>query len=450
MVAEGMRRILAGERIEPVEHRIRRKDGAVRWVRHTPVLRFADNGEVIAYDGLIQDITERRALQDQLLQAQKLEGIGRLAGGVAHDFNNLLTAILGYVEMCRLDLPATLPPDHPARLDLQEVAAAGERAAGLTRQLLTFASRQIVATVRLDLNALVSDSLNMIGRLLGDDVEIETALDPDCGTIQADPGQIQQLLVNLAVNARDAMPKGGRLLIETGSETVDAEAAVTRAGAIAGPHVLLAVTDTGDGMSEEVSSHVFEPFFTTKELGKGTGLGLATCHGIVRQIGGHIQVFSELGRGTTFRIYLPRKHGPADPRPMPSAASPAPVGTETVLVVEDEPRVRRLAVLGLRSRGYTVLEAANGAEAVQIAARVGTAIDLVVSDVMMPGMSGPELILELSVIAPQARALLMSGHAEAAVLPQLDLGHAFLPKPYTPERLAAKVREVLDASTEAV
>ena len=213
--------------------------------------------------------------------------------------------------------------------------------------------------------------------------------------------------------------------------------------------MLLAVTDTGDGMSEEVSSHVFEPFFTTKELGKGTGLGLATCHGIVRKIGGHIQVFSELGHGTTFRIYFPRKTGPADPRPVPSSVAPPPVGTETVLVVEDEPRVRRLAVLGLRSRGYSVLEAANGAEAIQIAGRMGAAIDLVVSDVMMPGMSGPELIRELTVMAPQARALLMSGHAEATVLPHLEPGHAFLAKPYTPERLAAKVREVLDAS-EAV
>jgi PAS domain S-box-containing protein len=450
LVQDGMRRILAGERIGPVEHRLRRKDGALRWVRHTPVLRFDPNGEANAYDGLIQDITERRALQDQLLQAQKMEGIGRLAGGVAHDFNNLLTAILGYVELCRLDLPPSLPADHPARLDLQEVATAGERAAALTRQLLTFASRQIVAPVRLDVSSLVNDSLNMIGRLLGDDIEIETALDPDAGNVDGDPGQIQQLLVNLVVNARDAMPTGGRLLIETDCEEIDEDTALGRAGAVAGPHVLIAVTDTGEGMSEEVSEHLFEPFFTTKELGKGTGLGLATCHGIVRQMGGHILVYSELGRGTTFRIYLPRKVGPADPSPLPQPGTPAATGTETVLVVEDEPRVRRLALLGLRARGYQVLEAANGAEAIEIARSAGTQIDLIVSDVVMPGMSGPELLRELAVIAPQTRALLMSGHAEASILPPgPGLAHAFLPKPYTPERLARKVREVLDGPAPA-
>jgi two-component system, cell cycle sensor histidine kinase and response regulator CckA len=447
IVSEAMRRILAGERIGPVEHRIRRKDGALRWVRHTPVLRFEGDGTVVAYDGLIQDITERRALQDQLLQAQKMEGIGRLAGGVAHDFNNLLTAILGYVEMAGHDLPAELPADHPARQDLLEVAVAGERAAGLTRQLLAFASRQIVAPVRLDVNALVADSLKMLRRLLGDDIEMETSFGASLGTIEADPGQIQQLLVNLAVNARDAMPGGGRLLIETANETIDEEAARARPGAVAGPHVMLAVTDAGVGMGEEVQAHLFEPFFTTKEMGKGTGLGLATCHGIVRQIGGHIAVYSELGRGTTFRIYLPRKAGPADPEPARASSAPAPDGTETILVVEDEPGVRRLALLGLRARGYVVFEAANAAEAMAIARRASSTIDLIVSDVVMPGMSGPDLIRQLAAIAPQARAMLMSGHAESAVLPQsLALRYAFLPKPFTPERLARKVREVLDST----
>ncbi len=446
LVEQSERKVLAGERVGQIEHRLRRKDGSIRWVRHTTALRFDLSGRAIAYDGLIQDTTEQRTLQDQLTQAQKMEGIGRLAGGVAHDFNNLLTAILGYVEMCRLDLPGELPADHPARLDLSEIAGAGERAASLTRQLLTFASRQMVAPVRLDLGVLVKDSLNMIGRLLGDDIEIETALDPESGTVEADAGQIQQLLVNLAVNARDAMPNGGRLVIGTGSETVDRATAMVRPGAAPGPHVLLSVTDTGEGMTDEVASHLFEPFFTTKELGKGTGLGLATCHGIVRQMGGHIDVVSELGHGTTFRVYLPRKPGPPDPVPTLPAPVPAPAGTETLLVVEDDPRVRRLAVRGLRRRGYVVLEAANGAEALEVARTTGATIDLIVSDVMMPGMSGPELIRKLSVIAPQARALLMSGHAEATVLQQgPDLSHIFLPKPYTPERLARKVREVLDA-----
>jgi two-component system, cell cycle sensor histidine kinase and response regulator CckA len=445
--ADQVQRILAGKPSGPLEYRILRKDGVIRWVRNTPVLRLSADGSPIAYDGVIQDITERRALQEQLLQSQKMEGIGRLAGGVAHDFNNLLTAILGYVEMCKSDLPPDLAADHPARLDLLEVAMAGERAANLTRQLLAFASRQIVAAVRLDLSTLAADSLKMLQRLLGDNIEIETVLDPGVGTVEADAGQMQQLLVNLAINARDAMPDGGRLLIETADETIGGESAGAHPGAVPGQYVVLAVTDTGVGMNEEVLSHLFEPFFTTKGLGKGTGLGLATCHGIVRQMGGHIRVYSEPGRGTTFRIYLPRKAGLADPQPVSAPPRPSPTGVETVLVVEDEPTVRRLAVLGLRAHGYAVLEAADGAEAIEAATRVGTTIDVIVSDVMMPGMSGPELLNRLSTIAPQARAMLMSGHAESTVLsPQTALRYAFLPKPFTPERLARKVREVLDAS----
>jgi CheY-like chemotaxis protein len=348
-----------------------------------------------------------------------------------------------------MDLPAGLPPDHPARLDLQEVASAGERAASLTRQLLTFASRQMVAPVPLDLNALVTDSIKMLQRLLGDDIEIETSLEPDLRTVVADPVQIQQLLVNLTVNARDAMPGGGRLLIELANEEIGADTAKAHPGAVPGLHVLLAVTDTGEGMTEDVRSRVFEPFFTTKDLGKGTGLGLATCHGIVNQLSGFMELHSEPGRGTMFRIHLPSKEGPADPRLLASAdhpASPVPDGTETVLIVEDEPRVRRLAVLGLRACGYRVLEAANGSDAIRLALQVGETVDLIVSDVMMPGMSGPALVKKLSAIAPRARVLLMSGHADAALLDEAqELGHAFLPKPYTPERLARKVREVLDA-----
>ena len=444
---EQIRRVLSGEPTEAIEHRIVRRDGALRWVRHTPVVRTDADGSPIGYDGVIQDITERRALQEQLLQSQKMEGIGRLAGGVAHDFNNLLTAILGYVEMCKVDLPPELPIDHPARLDLQEVATAGERAATLTRQLLAFASRQIVAPKRLDLSVLVADSLKMLQRLLGDDIEIETALEPGTGTVEADAGQIHQVLVNLTVNARDAMPNGGRLLIETANEILGSDAARAHPGALPGPYVLLAVADTGVGMNADVRSHIFEPFFTTKGLGKGTGLGLATCHGIVRQMGGHILVYSEPGQGTTFRIYLPRKDGAADPLPAAAAPKPTPTGVETILVVEDEPHVRRLAVLGLRAHGYVALEAADGAEAMKLAGRLGPSIDAIVSDVMMPGMSGPELLKRLAVVAPRARTVLMSGHAEATVLsPETAARCAFLPKPFTPERLARKVREVLDGT----
>jgi two-component system cell cycle sensor histidine kinase/response regulator CckA len=444
-VVDQSRRALSGERVAPLEHRIVRKDGALRWVRNTLVPRFDERGALVAYDSLIRDVTERRALQEQLLQAQKMEGIGRLAGGVAHDFNNLLTAILGYLEMARLELPADVPADHPIRADLDEIGAAGERAASLTRQLLTFASKQIVAPVRLDLSALVADLLKMLRPLLGDNIAVETDLQPGVGTIEADPGQIQQLLVNLTVNAVDAMPNGGKLIIETATEYVTEAFAAAHPGANSGNFVRLSVTDTGCGMSAEVRAHLFEPFFTTKERGKGTGLGLATCHGIVHQIGGHIRVFSEPGTGTTFRIFLPHAEGPAAVRSV-TPIVPAPTGTETILVVEDEPVVLRLAVLGLRAQGYTVVEATDGAEALDIAGRIGAGLDLVVSDVVMPGIGGPELVKRLAGVSPGVRSLLVSGHAESSVLPAglVDVGTAFLSKPFTPERLARKVREVLD------
>ncbi len=442
-----IRRVLSGEPTSPIEIRIVRRDGALRWVRYTPVIRTDPDGVRVAYDGVVQDITERRKLHEQFLQSQKMEGIGRLAGGVAHDFNNLLTAILGNIEMCKLDLPPELPADHPARVDLDEVAIAGERAATLTRQLLAFASRQLVAPVRLDLNALVSDALKMLQRLLGDDIEIETALDVRTGTVEADSGQIQQVLVNLAVNARDAMPDGGRLLIETANESIGPDSARAAPGVPPGEYVLLAVADTGAGMTEEVRSHLFEPFFTTKGLGKGTGLGLATCHGIVRQMGGHILVYTEPGQGTTFRVYLPRRDGSADPVAPVATPKSSPAGVETVLIVEDDPRVRRLAVLGLRAHGYVVLEAEDGAHAIELATQAGSSIDLIVSDVRMPGISGPELLERLSAIVPGARAMLMSGHAESTVLsPETAAKRAFLAKPFTPERLARKVREVLDGA----
>jgi PAS domain S-box-containing protein len=444
-VSEQAREILRDARVGSIEHRIVRKDGAQRWVRNTPVPRLDASGRLVAYHGLIQDITERRALQDQLLHAQKMEGIGRLAGGVAHNFNNLLTAILGYVEMSKMDLPTDLPDDHPVRQDLAEIAAAGQRAASLTRQLLSFAAKQIVAPVRFDLSSLVADSLNMLRRLLGDNIEITALLEPGLGSVKADSGQIQQVLVNLAVNAGDAMPDGGRLVIETAAELVDDDYAESHPGCVAGWHVRLTVTDTGSGMTEEVRSHLFEPFYTTKARGKGTGLGLATCHGIVQQMGGHIRVYTELGQGTSFRIFLPMVDGPVD-QPAAGCAEPAPSGTETVMVVEDEPSVRRLAVLALRARGYSVLEAADGAAALDVARRVGSQLDLVVSDVVMPGISGPELVKRLAVIVPGAKALLMSGHAKRDVLPGDldDLSLAFLPKPFTPDRLARKVRDVID------
>jgi nitrogen-specific signal transduction histidine kinase/CheY-like chemotaxis protein len=395
----------------------------------------------VAYDGLLQDVTERRVLEEQLAQAQKLQSIGRLAGGVAHDFNNLLTAILGNAELTMMDLPE----GHPARDGVREIVKAAERAASLTRQLLSFARKQMIEPVPLDLSMVVAGSIEMLRRLLGEDVEIMAELDEGLAIVQADPGQVQQLLVNLTVNARDAMPDGGRLVIETANLEVGDDFGAAHPGVAPGRYVTLTVTDTGTGMSDDVLRHLFEPFFTTKRQGEGTGLGLATCHGIVEQSGGHIMVHSDLGVGTTMTILLPVAEGAQRPAGEPSVSMPPPTGTETVLVVEDDASVRRLAVLGLRANGYAVLEAANAAEALELAAG-SASIDMLVSDVVMPGMRGPELATRLRKLRPGARLLLVSGHPETNEAFRDHEGRVIqlLPKPFTPEHLARKVRELLD------
>jgi two-component system cell cycle sensor histidine kinase/response regulator CckA len=446
LVLQHARDVAANRKTHAIEHRIVRRDGAERWVRSTPVPQYGHDGSLVAYDELIQDITERRALQEEVVQAQKMEGIGRLAGGVAHDFNNLLTAILGNAELALLDLD----PDHPARANIDEVTKAAEGAARLTRQLLSFARRQVIEPIPLNLNEVIGSSLEMLARLLGEDIEITTALHDPLGVVEADPGQIQQLLVNLAVNARDAMPNGGRLAIETSNETVTDEYSASQPSIAAGRYVTLAVTDTGTGMSEKVLEHLFEPFFTTKPQGKGTGLGLATCHGIVTQSGGNIWVHSEVGQGTTVTINLPRRAPSADRAGEPAAPERSGPGTETVLVVEDEASVRRLAVLGLRSKGYVVLEASNAAEALRIAATEHQ-IALVISDVIMPGMRGPELASRLHELRPDARVILTSGHTDVPEAFRDDDGQLipFLQKPFTPDGLAHKVRAVLDGSGDA-
>ncbi len=438
--------VQTNRRMRAIEHRIVRKDGAVRWVRSTPVPQYGSDGSLVAYDELVQDITERRALQEEVVQAQKMEGIGRLAGGVAHDFNNLLTAILGNAELALLDLD----PNHPARANIDEVTKAAEGAARLTRQLLSFARRQVVQPVPLDLNEVTRNSMEMLRRLLGEDIEITTALEEPLGIVEADPGQIQQLLVNLAVNARDAMPKGGRLVIETASETITDEYTARQPSIPAGSYVTLSVTDTGSGMSRNVQEHLFEPFFTTKPQGKGTGLGLATCHGIVTQSGGHIWVHSEVDQGTTVTINLPRRAPSRDTVVGPALPEKSARGTETVLVVEDEESVRRLAVLGLRSNGYVVLEASNAAEALRVAATEHN-IALVVSDVIMPGMRGPELASRLLELRPEARMILTSGHSDVPEAFRDRDGRLipFLQKPFTPVHLAHKVRTVLDGTDGA-
>ena len=409
-------------------------------------------GEDAILDGLSSAVAlaVRRAMavdaqgitEAQLLQAQKMELVGRLAGGVAHDFNNLLTVVSLYSQLALNSLDAT----HPLRHDLEEIRKAGERAATLTRQLLAFSRRQVLEMRVLNLNEVLEGLSKMLPRLLGEDIAVEMSLAPDLGRTRADPGQIEQVVVNLAVNARDAMPNGGRLILETANVTLDERYAQKHAGAIPGDYVLLAVSDTGSGMSAEVKAHLFEPFFTTKGVGKGTGLGLATVYGIVKQHQGHISVYSEPGQGTTFRVYLPRVKEEAEVSAPTVKASAMPRGSETVLVAEDEWAVRGIAVRVLKGLGYTVLEASNGTEALQVALAPGQKIDLLLSDVIMPEMNGKALAERFAVLWPGLKVLFVSGYTDETIARQgiLDEGRAFLPKPFSPEALARKVREVLD------
>src|SRR5438128_5165524 len=391
---------------------------------------------------LAHDVTAQRQLEEQLRQSQKMEAVGQLAGGIAHDFNNLLTAILGSTQLLLHNTPA----GDARREDAEEIRHAGLRAAELTRQLLAFSRRQVLAPKVLDVNAVVANMDRMLRRLLGEDVELATSRDPAAGTVNADPGQLEQVLLNLAVNARDAMPGGGRLSIGTTRVTLHEEHVERRHRMPAGDYVCLAVADTGVGMDEMTQAHLFEPFFTTKEVGKGTGLGLATVYGIVKQSGGYIWVYSEAGHGTTVKIYLPRVPGVAE-SPVP-APEPQQVrgGDETVLLVEDAAPVRTLARRSLEARGYRVLEAADGPSALQLSARHLDGIDILVTDVVMPGMSGRELAERLAPERPSMKVLYTSGYTDDAMVRQgvLSAGVAFLQKPFVPDTLARKVREVLD------
>ncbi len=393
---------------------------------------------------LARDVTAQRQLEAQLRQAQKMEAVGQLAGGIAHDFNNLLTAILGSTQLLMHDLA----PGDQRREDAEEIKKAAMRAADLTRQLLAFSRRQVLAPKVLDLNAVVANMDKMLQRLIGEDIELVTSLDPTVGRVSADPGQLEQVLLNLAVNARDAMPKGGRLTIETSNMALDKNQAGRHHRLPPGAYVLFAVSNTGVGMDEATQAHLFEPFFTTKEIGKGTGLGLATVYGIVKQSGGYIWVYSEPGHGTTFKIYLPRITGTAD------TVVPAPEsqqlrrGTETVLLVEDAAPVRALARRSLEAYGYAVLDAADGFAAFELSARHPGGIDILVTDVVMPGMSGRELAERLAPRRPRMKVLYTSGYTDDAMVRQgvLRSGVAFLQKPFVPETLARKVRDVLDGT----
>jgi len=431
----------AGYRVSDSETREHDREGRPR-VFLNNVVGFIENGHLVRVWGTQRDVTEQRHLEEQFRQSQKMEAVGQLAGGIAHDFNNLLTAILGNTQLLLRDLP----PGDAKRSDVEEIRKASERAASLTRQLLAYSRRQMLQPEVLDLNVVVAEMDKMLRRLIGEHIALVAVLAPDLGRVRADPNQIEQVIVNLAVNARDAMPDGGKLTIETANVDLDEAFAQAHLGSVPGSYALLAVTDTGAGMDATVRAHLFEPFFTTKEVGKGTGLGLATVYGIVKQSGGYISVDSEPGRGSSFRIYLPRIETPAEEPAGPQKGGPAP-GSETVLVVEDEPAVLTLSRRALEAQGYVVLAASDPVAALRVVERHGGTIHLLLTDVVMPGLSGRELADRLTAQRPGIRVLYMSGYPGDAVVQRgtLPAGSAFLQKPFSPDGLARKVRDVLDA-----
>src|SRR5438445_797546 len=427
---------------DEVEATWKRKDGRRLTVQLSVRAVRDGSGGVEYYETFVRDVTEQRRLEGQLLQAQKMEAVGRLAGGVAHDFNNLLTVILSYSDLLLEDLP----PEIPDRADVAEIRKAAVAASSLTRQLLAFSRQQVLEPRVLDVNTVVASTEKLLTRLLGEDVSLTTTLAAALGAVKVDPGQLEQIIMNLAVNARDAMPRVGRLSIETANVEMDESYVHGHPLARPGHYVMLAVSDTGTGMDAATQARIFEPFFTTKEAGKGTGLGLATVYGIVRQSSGFIWVYSEPGHGTSFKIYLPRVDEPVSPA---GAAAPQVVGgSETVLVVEDVAAVRAVTRQMLERQGYCVLEAANGATALSLARQHQSAIHLLVTDVVMPEVSGRELADQLVQLRPDMKVLFMSGYTDDAVVRHgiLQEGIAYLQKPFTPDTLARKVRAVLDGS----
>ena len=428
-----------------LEHRA--KDGGTVWAEVKASFLKDARGNFTGILGVSRDITGRKELEEQLRQAQKMEVVGRLAGGVAHDFNNLLTAILGYSEL----LDAALEEGAPGRQDVLEIKKAGERAALLTRQLLAFSRRQVLKPKLLNLNKVVENLGRMLKRVIGEDIELAVVPGPGLGLVRADPGQMEQVVLNLALNARDAMPQGGRLTITTANAELDEEYCRLHPEVAPGPYVLLSVSDTGCGMDAATAAKIFEPFFTTKEVGKGTGLGLSMVYGIIRQSGGHVWVDSKPGQGTTFKIYLPRVEA-APETVAREGMPPAPLrGRETILLVEDEPVVRQVARRILTTYGYTVLEAGSGPEALQVLEDSPVPVHLALTDVVMPGMNGRELARELSARRPEMKVLYMSGYAGNGIVHQgvLEEGVAYIQKPFEARALARLVRELLDASGPA-
>ena len=408
---------------------------------------IVQDGQPVGMQGIARDVTERKQLEAQFRQAQKMEAVGRLAGGVAHDFNNLLLVVRGYSELSL----ARLGPHESLRTNLEEIQKAADRAASLTQQLLAFSRQQVLQPKVLDLNTVVTDAEKMLRRLIGEDIEVVAELAPELGPVMSDPGRIEQIILNLAVNGRDAMPQGGRLTLKTSNVTLDQAYARQHRGARPGPHVLLAVSDTGVGMDAETQSHIFEPFFTTKDAGKGTGLGLSTVYGIVKQSGGTIWVESAPGRGTTFEIYLPLVEKVAAGGELhPALPAHPPGGTETILVVEDELSVRKLGANFLASSGYTVLEAPDGGAALKVCEKHRGPIHLLMTDLVMPGMSGRELAVRLAGQRPELKVIYVSGYTDDNVVPHgvWEEEIAFLPKPFSLHELAHKVREALESGEE--
>jgi two-component system, cell cycle sensor histidine kinase and response regulator CckA len=422
-----------------IPHRSLWPDGTVRWLNCDGRIHL-ENGEPLRGVGISLDVTERRTLEEQYQQAQKMEAIGRLAGGVAHDFNNLLTVILGYCDLV-LD---ELDPDDPRQVDMSEIKRAGASATGLTRQLLAFSRKEIIEPTLLDLNVVVAEMRAMLGRLIEEDVNVVLGLPTELALIKADRGQVEQIVMNLALNARDAMPGGGTLTIATANVDLDEQYARTHLDVTPGPYVMLTVTDTGTGMTPQVQARVFEPFFTTKEAGTGTGLGLATVHGIAARNGGSVHVLSEVGRGTSFQVYFPRANADEAAINTPPPVTRSRAGGQTVLIVEDADGLRELARRLLQRQGYTVIVAANADEAFRQFDR-HPSIDVLLTDVVMPGLSGPELARQLLERRPSLRTVYMSGYTKEAIVQHgvLDPGIAFLHKPFTSETLGQKIREVL-------
>ncbi|HTZ32680.1 MAG TPA: PAS domain S-box protein, partial [Methylomirabilota bacterium] len=432
----------ASRRGEPfqAEFRVKRKDGREVWLNDTAVVVRGSNAHPVM-EGIIVDITERKQLETQLQQSRKMEAVGRLAGGIAHDFNNLLTIITGYTDLAlsRASVPLDL------RSDIERIEHAAGRAAALVRQLLAFSRKQVLQPKILDLNAIVVNMEKLLRRLVDDNIEMSTSIRDDLGKVKADPAQIEQVIMNLVVNARDAMPHGGRLLLETSNVALDAAYAFEHASVKPGNYVMLAVSDTGVGMDSETVGHIFEPFFTTKESGRGTGLGLSTVYGIVKQSGGYIWVYSEPGKGSTFKIYLPRVEAIAEADTAKPVSLDHHRGTETVLLVEDEEAVRDLVKTILSGNGYHVIVARDPIHAGEIASKFPGEIHLLLTDVVMPGIGGRELAVSIQRHRPKIRVLFMSGYTENVITSggMLEEGLSFLQKPFSPAVLVQKIREAL-------